>query len=800
MKWLKFICSLAVLIFVVVSLNSRLSVGEKTLPPLGKFCDPFHGFWANGESKTQTTLSIPALQDTVTVVWDEREVPHIFAKNERDVSIAQGYLTAKYRLWQMDFLARVASGRLCEVVGSRAKKLDEENRRIGLAFAAESTVAALEKNAPQIKKLLDAYCEGVNAYINSLSYADYPIECKILDYKPEPWSAVKTFLVQKYMAKTLSYRSEDREMNNIVAAYDRETMENLFPLKNSASPIIPSGTPWKFNPRGVKDDKNAQNTNEIYDIPFSNRPDMIKGSNNWAVSGKKTLSGRPMLSNDPHLRLFIPAIWLEMQLHSPELNVYGVTIPGLPGIVIGFNENVAWGVTNSVWDVLDWYKIKYKSDNKDFYWFDDKWLPTTKRREVIKIRGEEDYVFDVVYTHHGPVSFDEPVSMALRWTAHDPSLEFKAFYLLNRAKNYNDYRKALEYYDCPAQNFVFADASGDIAITPNGKFPIKPQGLGRVLEDGTTSSTEWKDYVPFEHKPHIKNPESGFVSSANQHPTDDTYPYYYNGRFEYYRNVRINERLAEMQKITVKEFNDLLNDNYNVHASTVLPTLLKMVKGNSDEEKLAMEILQKWDYNNDAHKIAPSIFYEWWRSIIPAVWDEFGDGKKYTKPSWHRTVEIIVQDPRSKWFDNVSTEKQETVEELVQETFVSAIRKLSEVHGTLDKDNAKWQWGNHRGCDVSHMMNIAAFSQRNLFVGGGRHIVNATRKNAGPSWRMVVELTTPVRAWGVYPGGQSGNPGSKHYDDFIDRWEKGELYELLFLSHPQDRQEKCVRKLIIGVE
>lgn len=797
MKWFKFVVVTFVWLLLVWGGNNSFA----SFPPFVKIFDPFHGFWNNGEisENKEEVLSLPSLQEKVTILWDKRNIPHIFAKNNHDLYLAQGYITAKHRLWQMDFTTYVASGRLCEILGKRALRLDIENRSIGLVYGAKNAVAELKKH-PEINNVINAYCKGVNSYINSLSYATYPIEYKILNYKPETWTPLKIFLIQKYMAKVLSYRSSDREMSNLVSDFKIDALNDLFPLKNSTDPIIPPEKNWNFTPVSNKN-KSAFYTNEAHEVLYPNTSKLQKGSNNWAVSGKRTASGKPMLSNDPHLRLSMPSIWYESQLINNEVNVYGVTIPGIPGIVIGFNKDVSWGVTNQPWDSVDWYKITFKDEKQEHYKFDGKWLKTSREHQNIKIRGKKDYEFDLIYTHHGPVVPSNSFPLALRWVAHDASLEFKTFFLLNRAKNYNDYREALKHYSCPAQNFIFADVNGDIAISPSGKFPIKPNGLGRTIEDGATSKSQWKKYIPFEHKPFVKNPKLNYVSSANQHPTNKEYPYYYNGRFEYYRNVRINTRLAKMKKATVDDFNDLLNDNLNVHASTILPTLLKMLDKSklSESQKQEVELIEKWNYFNDAEKIEPSIFEEWWKHLFSAIWDEFSDRKKYKRPSWHRTVDLIVNEPNSKWVDNVETKKVETIQELVNISFIAASDKLTKKYNSLflekNKENSKWQWGAHKHSYIKHSLS-SSFSKHNLFIGGGRHIVNANSRGAGPSWRMVIEMTTPIKAWGVYPGGQSGNPGSKHYDDFVPHWSKGKLYKLHYLLNMQD-QENIVRTSIM---
>src|SRR6185312_2651879 len=287
------------------------------------------------------------------------------------------------------------------------------------------------------------------------------------------------------------------------------------------------------------------------------------GSNNWAIAGSRSANGYPILANDPHLNLTFPSIWYQVQLSSPTSNVYGVSLPGAPCVIIGYNQNISWGVTNVDADVLDWYQVKFKDNSKNEYWYNNQWNKTTRKIEVINIKGQKPSVDTVIYTIHGPIVYDKeaqkkdgrdnvPVGDALRWIAHDESDDFKTFYLLNRGKNYDDYRKALTYFTAPAQNFIFADKEKDIAITPNGKMPLKFPEQGKYILDGSDPANDWQGWIPPEQNPTVKNPPRGFVSSANQSSTDPSYPYYINWRFELYdRGKRINDLLSTMKNATI---------------------------------------------------------------------------------------------------------------------------------------------------------------------------------------------------------------------------------------------------------
>ena len=326
------------------------------------------------------------------------------------------------------------------------------------------------------------------------------------------------------------------------------------------SPIIPVGTEWDFSPVEIPQvpSQIMANGDEIagLNVPRSN-PNI--GSNNWAVHGSKSATGLPILANDPHLTLSLPSIWYQMQLHSPNVNVYGVALPGSPCIVIGFNKDIAWGVTNVGSDVMDFYKIKFRDNSRSEYWYEGQWKPITKTLEKFKLKNGTVMVDTLLSTHHGPIVYntneeknfskDTPAGHAMRWVALETEgSDILTFHFLNRAKNYDDYRKALTYYVAPAQNFIFASNENDIAITPNGKLPLKWEGQGKYILDGSLASHDWQGWIPAEQNPHVKNPPRGFVSSANQSSTDPSYPYYMGWKYApMYRGARINERLAAMQ-------------------------------------------------------------------------------------------------------------------------------------------------------------------------------------------------------------------------------------------------------------
>jgi len=799
-------------ILIPILLGYSLNTKFGDLPPILKFLNPFSGFWQNAEGMSPSKnkkIVLKNAKDHIEIAFDDRMIPHVFAQNDYDLYYAQGYVTAMHRLWQMDFQTRFAAGRISEVVGAKAIEVDKYQRRMGMMYGAENSLEGMMAD-PQAKEMLLAYTDGINDYIKSLNRHNLPVEYKLLDFKPEKWTPIKCALLLKQMSAVLAMGSDEFYMTNILKKYGPAITKDLFPdYPFKEDPIIPVGTKWDFTslpiPATPKSFTDMMSTN----IATKQKEEGI-GSNNWAVSGIKTVSGFPILANDPHLDLTLPSIWYQIQLHAPGVNAYGVSLPGAPGIIIGFNQNIAWGVTNVAADVLDFYQIKFKDDKHQSYWYNNKWQNIKPRYEKIKIKGAADIVDTVLYTHHGPVVYFQkpnygraanvPTGHALRWIAHDKSNELKAFYLLNRGKNYNDYRKALPYFTAPAQNFIFASVDNDIAITPNGKFPLKWKNQGKFILDGTDPSNDWQGWIPADQNPTVKNPPRNFVSSANQSSTDPSYPYYINWEFSpYERGKRINDRLKAMEKITADSMRNLQMDSYSIMAENLMPYLLPLVNAANlnATQKEAFNLTSKWNKYFDAKSIAASVFDLWTKQLSIEIWDdEFNDKQNPMRyPSRDRTIEMIQKDPNAKWFDNVNTAQKETLSDLVNSSFKYACDSLERKYGSIGEH---WQWANVKNTNVPHLAKIPGFGSKKLLIGGSKSTVNALSESNGPSWRMVIELGKTPKGHGVYPGGQSGNPGSPFYDNMIDTWAEGKLYDLFFMQSPDDKAGKIISRYKIS--
>ncbi|MDP4151070.1 MAG: penicillin acylase family protein [Bacteroidota bacterium] len=785
------------------------------VPPLGRFLSPQHGFWQNADPLDKSfnaRLNFPDLKERAEVYFDDRLVPHIFAGNDEDASFIQGYLHAKFRLWQMEFQVFAAAGRLSEILGPGAGngylKYDRQMRRLGMVSGAEKALAEIEKDSVT-KRDCDAYTAGVNAYISGLRESELPLEYKLLNYKPEPWSNLKIALFMKYMAYDLAAKEHDFEMTNAKSLFSKEDLAKLYPaLQDSLDPIIPRGT--AFLPPGIHP-KPPVTADSLY---FDNKdtvtirelqPEKNNGSNNWAVSGKKTLSGRPILCNDPHLGTNLPSIWYELQIQTPDFNTYGVSFPGAPFIVIGFNDSCAWGVTNAGRDVRDYYAVEFKDGSRQEYRYNGEWKAADKRFEIIKVKGSPDFVDTVTYTVFGPVMYepgftgfsDQPSDKyyAVRWKADDPSNELGVFSRIRSARNYDDYRQAIRWLSTPGQNFIFASKSGDIAITQQGDFPAKWKGQGDYVMPGTDSSYLWQGNIPADENPFILNPERGFVSSANQKPVDTTYPYYLGSDYPVYRGLLINRFLNKWNSITPRDMMKLQTENYDVFAEMARPVLLKHIDAShlGDEERAYLDIIRNWNLRDDPGETGPTIFNLWWSRLESAVYDDelSQTDLPLLRPFESTLLEALLRDTAYKFIDNINTPHKETLREIVTAAFKAAVPDLVQA----DRDD-KLQWGRWKDTWARHLLRLPALSRTHLMIGGGTNCINAAKQFHGPSWRMIVHLTDKTEAYGVYPGGQNGNPGSPYYDSFVDHWAAGKYYPLWVMEREDARDKRVKWKMV----
>jgi penicillin G amidase len=769
------------------------------LPPAGNFFHPGTGFWANTETGYQSgslTITGQGLNEPVEVFYNDRGVPHIFAGNNYDLYFAQGYVTARDRLFQLELQARASEGSLSEWFGEDLLEYDLIQRRLGMVYGAEQMLTTLQGD--EIEEMLNAYTDGINRYIRNLRAKDLPVEYKILNTVPAEWSQMRSALLLKYMTQMLAGGSHDVQTSNTKAFLGIDFIENYISSPSRwTDTIIPDDTLWDFEPLSVRKPSENFTPEWVSGIkPFETDPAV--GSNNWVVDGTKTKSGNPILAGDPHLGLSVPSIWYEIQLNAPGINVYGVSIPGSPSVIKGFNRDIAWLNTNSGADVLDWYEIEFRDETRNEYLHDGEWRTVDRRPEEIRIRGGDTVIDTLLFTHHGPIvqpDDNQPgeatfaIGHAIRWIGHEPSDELRAYYLLNRVADIDEATDALSFFSAPAQNFALADRHGSIAMQIGGKLPLKWHGQGRTISDGRNSLYDWQGWIPFEQNPKSVNPDRGFVSSANQYPVDENYPYYLGDYFApFERGTRINDVLDRMQGITIEDMRLLQLDNYSYHAGIALPVLLDQIETqylNERHSKL-LAMLKEWDFINSGQQIEPSVFHAWWNQLYNQIWEILDHEEPMRRPQRDRTLQKMIEEPESPFFTDSEMTYHSSLRELITEAFHKSVAELEEMYG---EDYTNWKWGYTNNTNLNHLGQFPGLGDYNLFTDGGAESPNAVRGNHGPSWRMIVELGESPVAYGVYPGGQSGNPGSPGYNEFTGTWIRGELYELHLLDNRPDQND-----------
>jgi penicillin amidase len=461
-------------------------------------------------------------------------------------------------------------------------------------------------------------------------------------------------------------------------------------------------------------------------------------------------------------------------LQTPTSNAYGVSLPGSPFIIIGFNDSIAWGVTNAQRDVKDYYEIKFKDKTKSEYWFNGQWVKCSLRKEEIKVKGGTTVYDTVAYTVFGPVMYDESFSndlsnkrnLAIRWTAHDPSNEGMTFYQLNRAKNYDEYAAAIKTFECPGQNFVFASKSGDIAIWQQGKFPARWNRQGLYVMPGQDSSYMWQGFIPQTENPHSKNPERGFLESANQRPVDSTYPYFIPGSYITARAITITNKLAGMNGITPDDMMKLQNNYFNTTAEDVRPILLKYIQEEklNSKEKEYLDILKNWDLMASPDSKGQTVYVQWWTLLKEMIWAEMKKGidsslaKKLPRPESQTLLELLKKD------SSFLIRHKKSGELITGDNLVTMTLKISTVSlNMLSKKLNGLEWHKYDRPGIYHLLDnskkdLLPFDRPNLHTGGSGDIVNAINASHGPSWRMVVQLSTTTEAYGVYPVAKAGIP------------------------------------------
>ncbi len=772
--------------------------------------------------------SFGGLKGNVEVVIDKHGFPHIYAESEADAMFALGYMHARDRLWQMDFNRRAAEGRLSEIMGPDALDHDVFVRTIGLNRLARLS-AKRAQNDPKLYANMTAYAWGVNSFIAEKMPDHLPVEFQRLGYQPEPWTPADSVAIGKAMAWELCGSLDDLYMGTLVQKLGWETVSQLFPVdRYKEIPIIPSEkSSAQSESGGEATMKSSAETGEggLGDACLSiirmasHRFRMLGdydniGSNNWVIDGTKSASDKPILASDPHLGFNMPCVWYVAHVKGGNLDAIGVSLPGVPMIVIGHNQHIAWGMTNTQADVTDFY-VETLNEEKTQYLHEGEWKPLEVFNETIKVLGRDPVELKVAATAHGPILSTPQAELAIQWIGAEPDDDALAFSLLNRATDYDDFATAMQTLNAPPQNFDYADSNGMIAMWVAGLFPVRKAGFGRVPVDGASGKYDWTGFIPRIDTPHSVNPAQHYLASANQRPAPKDYPYYLGYEWDPgYRARRINRLLSSNDSITADMMKSFQADTYDMAAESMLPHLIAACKDEFEKDKPyanALDTLSKWDFLTTIDKAAPTIWWKWLDKFRNAVWEDEWQAAGIELPNdswgftdlnkWQPPLEVlermVVEEPTSKWFDDVTTEERETLREIATRSLRQAVDELLQ---NLGEDMSKWNWGRVNRLRIDHL------SGDPLLVRGGQPLNGSDLTlcargtggdvTGGPSWRMVVDFSDVGGAVGVFPGGQSGDPESPHYDDLIDKWVADEYVPLPFYSTPEQFSSEQVEARI----
>ena len=724
-------------------------------------------------------LQLSHIEKPVQVFRDSFAIPHVYAKSEKDLYTAVGYLMAQDRLWQMDLLRRATTGKLSEIFGEGFIETDVMLRSLRIP---QKSKLVLENTSAEVHTALEAYAKGVNQYIKE-NKQSLPPEFTVLQYKPEPWKPVHSVNLIGYMAWDLTmpwgYEMALYKMHS-------EKYKTLVPeLSKQKTYVYPDFSEDTIVNSMLKN---------LYSMNGNLRKlglEVFTGSNNWAVSGKKSTTGKPILANDMHLGLSSPGIWYQMH-HVVEdgINVTGVVLPGQPFVISGHNDTVAWGMTNVMLDDMDFYRetIHHKDSSK--YKLNGKWKEMTVDHEKILVKGGDTVERTIRYTHRGPIisNFknlkDKEVSM--RWIGNEYSNELRTVYLLNHAANWGEFKHAVKTFISISQNIVYADVNGNIGLYCCAGVPLR-EGNGISVYPGDTTQFDWQGLVPFEHLPHSYNPESGFVASANNRTVGEDYPYYISHWFDLPARInRIRELLQEKDKLSINDFKSIQTDQTSDMAGRIRPTLVKALESSASElndlEKEGLNRLKEWDASYDKNSTPALIFERFYINLAEnLVKDELGDSLTRIFMGKRILVRNLVDqalEDRINWIENIKTPgKEETLDQLIELSYKEAISRLQ---NTAGEDINTWKWGDHHTLTLKHPLSEKQVLNK-LFnlnkgpypVGGSYHTVcpysysynRPYVADHGASHRHIYSLENWNDSWTVIPTGTSGIPESEHYCD-----------------------------------
>jgi penicillin amidase len=768
--------------------------------------------------QTDGTINLPGLDAQVEVLRDTMGVPHIYATTEHDLFMAQGFVHAQDRFWQMDFWRHIGSGRLSEMFGSAQLETDMFLRTMGWERVATQE---WELATDADRAILEAYAEGVNAYLAIRQGSALSLEYAVLglltpDYVPEAWTPIHTLTWAKVMAWDLgSNMSAELMIARLVKTLGTERMGEIIPSyppdapqiipAEDQLPVLTQDFAFELPVLGMDLSSLEARVTALDDLLGEGNEGI--GSNNWVISGDRTTSGSPILANDPHLGIQMPAIWHEIGLHCYPVDeicrfdVAGFSFAGAPGVIIGHNAQIAWGLTNVNPDVQDLYIEKINPDNPLQYEVNGEWVDMTVIEDEILVAGEDPVPITIRYTRHGPILSDvdddmaalnettdleipEHFAVSLKWTALEPTHVMSAIIRMNLADDFRSFRDALQDFAVPSQNFVYADTEGNIGYQMPGWVPIRSDSFGLVPVPGWVDDYEWTGYIPFDELPFSYNPSSGYIVTANNAVVGPEYPYMITTIWDYgFRARRIVVMLEAQETFSLQDMITIQGDNHHPMGPILVP-ILNQLSFNDPELTEMAEFLADWDYQADMDSAQAALFNAFWRNLVVSTFMDELDASD--TPEGSRAFLIIGQllgEPENLWWDDIQTTAVETRDEMLRTAFSAAV---TEIQDTLGSRSANWRWGDIHGATFRNetlgecgIAPIEAIFNRGPFpTSGGASIVNATgwyesrdyEVRTVPSLRMIVDLADLGNSLGITTTGESGHAYHPHYIDMADLW------------------------------
>jgi len=775
--------------------------------------------------KTDGEMYLKGIKSEVIIYRDEFGIPYIEAQNEEDLFFALGFVHSQDRLFQMDITRRAGMGRLAEILGSEALEFDIVFRTAGFDKLAKKLY---ENSSAESKKICQSYVRGINTYIEKNS-GNFSIEFDLLNYQPEKWEPYQVYLIARLVAWELNLGWwVDVVYAQLQNKLPQEKLDQLIPGYPENGPtIIPSSqvTDGKKILKLSSSEKQAKNTSQILEQlksfletniklrKFLGMNESYSGSNSWAVSSKLSKTGKPILANDPHLMYSLPSKWYIVSLNSPSLKVSGVTIPGSPSVVIGKNENIAWGLTNLMVDDCDLFIEKIDSTGLNYY-VNNEWKKLNIEFDTIKVKDSLEVILNIKSTHRGPLiqqsnkflaqsNFDQAISM--KWTGYEMSDELLTFYKINKARDYIEFREALRYFNCPAQNFLCADSRGNIFYKAAGKIPIRKYSNFLFPLDGTTSDNDWSSFLEFNSLPEILNPDQGFIATNNNPPSKDFINLVGDLWEPSSRAERIYELLKSKKQFSVNDFKEFQNDVLSPYAKNISSHIVNAFEGTKIKNKnLEQAVTSFKQWSGDLKKYDPlsAIYSIFMIKLLKNTFlDELGSDlyKQFlfvgNVPL--RVIHKILNEPYPdsiSLFDDVSTTKIETRNEIIRKSLVETIKELET---SLGNDLKKWHWGEIHKVKFHHLFSgksklIDEFINIGPFPIGGDQttLLNTSFKYyepfenyLGPSMRQIVDLSNIDSSLIIITSGQSGHIGHQNYKDQSLMWLNGEYID--FITTPE---------------